>query len=247
MNTTERRLIDLGERLDWPETADLTKAVQDRVSAPRPTHRPQRRLSWAVAAAMIVAISFLASLAPVRQAAAGLLGILGIRIEQTGPIVDGLGFDLDLGAAVTLEEAQAMVDFPLRRPDNLSPPDVIYLDPGKAIVSMVWSANDDLPDVGDTGVGLILTQFRGDSGGFVKQAPPDATVIEATVGDDPGFWIEGGPHALTYVDAAGEVQSDTTRLAGNVLIWPHLGVSHRLESMLDLGASAVIAESLSVP
>ena len=150
------------------------------------------------------------------------------------------------------------MDFPVRVPTaaGFNAPHEIYLldqDEG-AMVSFVYPAGPELPASDETGVGALLTQFRGEADrGLIEKGLPDdgaqETHLEAvTVGGEPGFWISGAPHGFFFVCYdAGECRQERYRLAGNVLLWEQDGVTLRLESALSLEDALAIAESVPAP
>lgn len=241
MRDLEDRLADLGSRLEWPD-ADLAGEVRARLIA-----RPQRRIrpAWA-----LVTVMFLASVLAVgtpggRSAVADALGVVGISISWFDGAMPTTYGDLALGEEATLEEAVDRIDHPLLVPTVLGLPDAIYLDDGR--VSTVWRPTERLAEVGRSGVGLLHMQFIADidSGFLTKQLQGGTDIVAVAVRGNPGYWIEGEPHVLSYVDPDGLVRTDTTRLAENVLLWEEAGVTHRIESALSLEEATLIAESLS--
>jgi len=197
-----------------------------------------------------------------RNAIADRLGLQGVLIrwvdEVPSPEPSQIGAPLLLGRPVTLEQAQEAVDFPVRVPTaaGLDAPDEIYLldqDKG-AMVSFVYPAAPGLPASDQTGVGALLTQFRGEADrGLIEKGLPDggaqATHLEAvSVSGEPGFWISGAPHGFFLVCYdVGECRQERYRLAGNVLLWEQDGVTLRLESALSWEAALAIAESVPAP
>ena len=84
-----------------------------------------------------------------------------------------LGERLGLGQRLTIEEARARVAFPVLLPTlpALGAADEVYLGepPVGGQVSLVWLPRPGLPAAPETGVALLLTQFRaGLEPGFVK-------------------------------------------------------------------------------
>jgi len=194
-----------------------------------------------------------------RNAIADRLGLPGVLIrwvdEVPAPEPSQVGAPLRLGRQVTLDEAQAAVDFPLRIPTAIGfdAPDEIYLldKDYSAMVSFVYPAAPGLPASDQTGVGALLTQFRGEADrGMIEKGLPDdgaqATHLQAVrVDGEPGFWISGAPHAFFVVCyGAGDCRQEWYRLAGNVLLWEQDGVTLRLESALSLEDALAIAESV---
>ncbi len=49
---------------------------------------------------------------------------------------------------------------------------------------------------------------------------------------EPGLWLEGGPHTLTYFNRRGEFRERTIVIHGNVLLWNHGELTLRLEGKL---------------
>ena len=218
------------------------------------------RTLWLIAAILLIAIAGGLVLFPeARNAIADRLGLPGVLIrwvdEVPAPEPSQVGAPLRLGRQVTLDEAQAAVDFPLRIPTavGFDPPDEIYLldKDYSAMVSFVYPAAPGLPASDQTGVGALLTQFRGEADrGMIEKGLPDdgaqATHLKAvSVGGEPGFWISGAPHAFFVVCyGAGDCRQEWYRLAGNVLLWEQDGVTLRLESALSLEDALAIAESV---
>src|SRR5829696_2855732 len=257
----EQRLIDLGPRL-YPTTPDLATQVRRRLeSEPVPRIVTPRPMIWLVAALLLIAIAGGLVLFPeARNAIADRLGLQGVQIrwvdDAPTPEPSRVGAPLLLGRPVSLAEAQAAVDFPVRVPtaDGFDAPGEVYLlDQNEgAMVSFVYPAGPGLPASDETGVGALLTQFQGDADrGLIEKGLLDdgaeETHLEAVmVGGEPGFWISGAPHAFFFVCYdAGECRQERYRLAGNVLIWEQDGVTLRLESALTREDALAVAESVS--
>jgi hypothetical protein len=250
----ERSLSDLGRHIAYPETPDLTATVRARIEASPRSHwwpwSERRRALAAVVLVFVAIASATLALSPAaRRAVADWLGIGGIRIVQGGRSDAPVAEDLRLGEHVSLAEVEEETTFDVvvpARPD-LHAPDEVYLDdviPGGQ-VSLVYRAGADLPEAEQTGVGLLVTEFRStlDETLVKKVVPSEATVEPAVVDGLPAFWIQG-PHTLLYEDAEGDVREDRSRLAANVLIWEQDGVTIRLESALSKASALRIAESM---
>jgi hypothetical protein len=72
-----------------------------------------------------------------------------------------------------------------------------------------------------------------------------AMIRGATVNGHPGFWIEGQPHELFFLDRNGQPIPQTVRLAGNVLVWQQGALLLRIESALPLDRALMIARSVA--
>jgi hypothetical protein len=159
------------------------------------------------------------------------------------------GAHLRLGQALALAEARARVAFPVLTPDlpELGAPDEVYLSdpPAGGQVTLVYRAGPGRPvAAGETGVALLLAQFRALDIFVGKGLGPGTRLEELTVNGGRGYWIEGGPHLLVYRDASGAVRDEMTRLAGNVLLWEQGGQTLRLEGALTKEAALRVAASL---
>lgn len=260
----EQALRDLGPELAFPPTPDLAARVVAHLETQLPTPLPVFRRRWAIwlaAALIILLLGTLALFPEVRTAIANRLGLRGVQIQWVDevPTPSPIGTLLMLGHQVTLEEAQAAVDFPVYLPtaDSFADPREIYLlGLGEdAMISFVYPARAALPESDVIGVGALLTQFRGnaernliekglrtDDGGL-------ATSLDAvTVNEERGFWISGAPHSAFLVcHDDGDCREERYRLAGNVLLWERDGVTLRLESALGREESLAVAESVRPP
>ncbi len=273
-NTTplDDQLTALAPQLAFPPTPDLAAAVHARLAQDTP-RRQRTPWSWqqsrwparliALACLLILLFGAVLILSPTARATVRTwLQIPGLTIREV-PTVSSpavatpanatpttIGARFNLGARVTLSTAQQRVGFPIALPTvpTLGPPDEIYLatPPPDGQVTLVWLARPDLPADRMPGVGLILSQFRGNLAPGLWQKRVDArTFIEyPNVHGRYAFWIVGGPHTFAYSDASGQPREETTRLAGNVLLWERQGITYRLEGVRTKEEAIAIAESL---
>jgi hypothetical protein len=256
MSIEERSILEAALRstaaaIDVPPTPAIATAMRPRLAAPPP--RARRRLMPALAVAGACLVAFLAVLTfspAAREAVADFFGIGGIRIvfgEPDGPPLD---FDIELGEQVSADAAQVLVDFPVRtlQDPDLGAPDGYFHStppPGGAITT-VYEASRDLPEVGNSGIGLLLTQFRGspDQDYFKKLFHLEEPIEFVTVEGEDGVWI-GNVHELQYFDRDGELQVENARLSSPALIWESGGVTYRLESNLTRDEAITYANSIS--
>jgi hypothetical protein len=268
----EDALRDLGTHLDLPATPDLAAAVATRLReapapAPAPTPRgwrerlPRlpawRRLALAGLAVVLLAAAVLVVSPGTREAVARRLGLRGIDIriggERPTPTVTtrpGERLELGLGERVTLEEARRRVGFPVLVPTaaGFQRPDAVYVNPDQPLggrVDFVYRARPGLPASPYTDAGLLVTQFQGTlTADFIKKVVAGGLVEEVRVAGQPGFWFSGEPHFYTYRDRAGEITDESTRLAGNTLVWQAGDQTLRLEGQLSKEEALRIAESM---
>ncbi|MDQ1391025.1 MAG: hypothetical protein QOF30_2 [Acidimicrobiaceae bacterium] len=228
-----------------------------RSLAPRGVPAPRRpALVAAVVVVTVVALvaAALAISPGARRAAANLLGLESVHIS-TGPLppvprLPAGTAPLDLGEPVTLAQASARIGFPVRLP-ALAPfdrPDAVYFatPPPEGEVTLAYLPGPDLPGTPQTGVGLLLTEFRArlEAGFFGKLAGPGTTIEALTLRGQPAYWLSGAPHAIFYRDARGDVFPDTLRLAANTLVWQSGAVTVRIEGDIAKARALAIADSI---
>jgi hypothetical protein len=259
----EGALTRLSQEVAFPPTPALVTGVRTGIAAgaPRRGFMPDKlfggRQSWqtAVAALVLVIAVFGAVMVfspAARHAVADFFGVEGIDIEvKATPLptdVPALGTALDLGERTTLADAEEAAGFDIQLPADLGTPDEVYRDQfGLQMTSLVYVASDELPESSTTGVGLLISQFegriaRGDLLGKIVHQGARLDPIE--VNGQPGYWIDGEPHILYFIDPSGIILDDTVRLAGNTLMWESGGVTIRMESELSKAEALRIARSM---
>jgi hypothetical protein len=158
------------------------------------------------------------------------------------------GTRLALGQLLTLDQVRTRVAFQIPLPTALGPPDEVYLadTPPGGQVALLYYPRPDLPQAKTTSVGLLLTAFQGSvsNGALGKGLPPGTRLEEVRVNGGKGFWIEGDPHQFFYLDSRGQGRVETTRLAGNVLLWEQDKLTLRLESALAKDETLKIAATV---
>jgi hypothetical protein len=256
----ERALGDLAAHLEPPPTVDLVPRVRARLVADPVTAtvvtpgfgRPTgwARLAVAGLAIVVVAGTVLVASPGTRRAVADWFGLRGVEIESREELPATLGTELDVGARVPLAEAETQAGFAVLLPpvDRFGEPDAVFVAPAPsgARVTLLYRATEQLPATDATGVGLLLTQFVADPdrAALRKSIAAGGSIEETTVDGEPGYWFEGEPHGVTFTDEHGELLEDSSRLAGNTLVWEHGDLTLRIESALTRAETVRIAESL---
>lgn len=252
----ERALRDLGPRYPYPPTPNLSSRVRLRITA-RPIGRPRRLNLWrdpprlALAAAVLFVLLGAAALAnpTTRDAIAHFFHVRGVVVSRQQSPLPSLSpiVPLDLGRRTTLADAQSAVSFKIAVPSTLGDPDAVYVisDIPGGEISLAYLPRPGTPLVKQTGLGVLVTEFRGDLvPGFIgKGLGPGTTLQETSVNGDPGWWIAGEPHMI-YVDIHGNGQEVTLRMAANTLVWEHAGVTYRIESGLSRADAFRLAADL---
>jgi hypothetical protein len=255
ISNLEQRLADLGTHLEFPPTPALAAMVRPRLAQPppRPTAKRARVIFATVAAILAVALT-----PPVRTAIAHWLGINGVVISPLTSLSPspaphptaspaGLGSNLDLGRRTTLDAARSTAGFQVVVPPTLGSPDGVYTrsDLGP-VVTLAYSPSAGLPASAQTGVGLLITEFRGATNPMLIQkfVGPDTTITPVTVDGGSGLWLDGAPHQLAYDLPDGSFAPDSLRLAGPTLVFERGEVTIRVEGNLSEAQALAIAQSL---
>jgi hypothetical protein len=234
----ERRLADLAGSIEWPPTPDLRAGVRTGIARAR--RRRLRRLL--IAATLAIALAG-------GSATAAYLELRGATIQQvpglpspsptgTGP----LGARLDLGQRyASLAAAEAAAGFHARVPAALGQPDEAWFRESPGVITLVYRPRPGLPASSDPRVGALVMEARASvsAPSFGKLTTADTHVQPVTVNGGQGFWITGAPHGFFFYGVTGE--TDTFRLAGDVLIWNQADLVVRIESGLDEQGSLRVA------
>jgi hypothetical protein len=248
-NGLERELALLGPEIAIPSTPPLAAAVAVGLRRPR----AQSRLGLRLSRGLVLAV--LATLLLVGIAAALGIAIGGIRfVTSSGtplPLPAGVAADRGLGRLVTLGEARSAVSFPIRLPANtaLGEPEHVYVStllPAGGRVALAYGERPGFPADPTSGIGVLITEFRGDIGpeSFEKLIQQGVRVEEVTVNGRTGYWVAGGQHYYFYRNADGAVVDDTMRLVGDTLIWEQDGLTLRIEGAPSLAAAQELAAAL---
>ena len=231
---------DLATAVAWPVTPDLVTTVSVALE------RPVRGRGWATPWPRAVVIAIVATLLLAAAVAAAVLALPGLRLTFV-PTLPPAAQD-PLGSRLALGERVAPGDVAVNVPAALGEPDEIYVNASGDVVTLVYAASGDLPEVADTGIGLIVQEIRGE----LDRERVEKLVVEvgaivtpATVGGAEGLWVTGPPHVVRYRDANGVERGEMTRLVGDTLVWQAGDVLFRIES--GLGMDATIAIGASIP
>ena len=241
MTELERQLVALGAAIEYPPTPNLAARVRSRLEARRPVFGfgLRRALAFALVV-LIVAVGALMAVPSTRSAILGWLGLNGVAIERVETLPEVRpGAELELGEPVSREEAARRAGHEVRVPEALGPPDAVYVRQAfpVEIVSLVYAEGDE-PE-------YVLTQFRGGLREVLvkKLVEPGTRVVPVALGGEPGFWVEGAPHVVAWVDEEGTVREDELALAGNVLLWQNGELTFRLEGAETLREALRVAAS----
>jgi hypothetical protein len=251
----EQALRDLGPRYPYPPTPNLAVAVRSRLVA-RPVAPVRPLVLWrgparlALAAAVVLVLAGAAALInpTTRDAIAHFFHVPGVIVSRVSPLPSVSPVTpLNLGRRTTLADAQSAVSFTIAVPSELGTPDAVYVDTGVpgGEVALAYTPRPGFPLVKQTGLGVLITEFRGDliPGFLTKEVGPSTTMEETSVNGNPGWWLAGEPH-LVFVQVTGTDYQMQLRMAANTLIWEHAGVTYRIESGLSKADAFRVAAGL---
>lgn len=152
---------------------------------------------------------------------------------------------------ITLQEAEAQAgeDTPLLLPQTpeIGKPDRVFSVPfpSEGSIALVYRARPELPSIGPTGTGMVLTQTPGDlEPTFLQDIPKKKTFEKVKVGGRSGYWM---PRSLAYWIPEMRQDAPPARSAGppeSILVWEQGGLSLRLESNLARKEAIRVAESV---
>lgn len=251
MPDLERLLADARPLVDWPPTPDVAPTVARRLAAPpaRRARRSRRTLALAVGLALLLASAAVAAVPAARDALGDLLGIGGVEIERvpTTPRPPARPGTLDLGDPATLAAAGRRVGFRVLVPRaaGLGSPQVRVAAGGA--VHLAYPARPGLPAAGTTGLGLLLSEFRGVGATTTflqKSLGPGTRLERVPVGRHRGVFMSGAAHQVVFRDPEGRIRVERPRLAGDALIWQRGSVTLRLEGRFDRERALRIARSV---
>jgi hypothetical protein len=261
MTELERALVRLGGEIAFPETPDVLAAVGDRLeqAAPARRRRPSRRALVVAFVALALAAGAAMAVPAARSAILEFFGLRGATVTRVDTLPPAetrpeapvtAAAELELGSPVPVVDGTVRVKWPyLVVPGALGPPDEAYysslLPDGK--VSLVYEPGAGVPRSPFTGVGILITEFRGDlAPGYVDKLVAGGTAIEQLrVGRHRAIWLEGGPHFVAFRTPDGGFGEDVGRLAGNTLLMELGRLLVRIEGDLERDRAVEIARSLA--
>ncbi len=231
-------LVAHAAEFEYPATPNIGAAVLRRAAAgPGERVRQARRLSFAIVVVAIIAAGIALALPGPRDAVADWLGlrVQGVVIDRLPPGVDQLPSAVDVQELATitdLEGAAALLGFePVLVSGFGEPRSVLVVDyDGNSFAVLIYEEFD---------------LWQSDGGGYFAKGLPPGTVLEAlTINGFPAYWMEGGPHLVTFYGDDGEPVAGSVRtVLRNTLLIRTDHLFYRLETELGLEKAKEIAAS----
>ena len=255
MPELERMLRAAGRELEFPPTPDLAASVAGRLEGKRASRRVlpsvgfRRALALALIALLVLAGAVMAASPSARDAVLELFGLQGATVERRATLPDPPELrPLDLGRRVTARPHAAELAFTPLTPAALKPPDAVYVRRGVpgGELSLAYRPRPGLPEAAATGLGLLVSEFRGDlAPAYAGKIGGEATSIEPLeVEGDRALWIEGAPHFFFYRPPDSDFAQRELRLAANVLLLERGPLLIRLEGAFGRDRALALARSL---
>jgi hypothetical protein len=259
MDELARDLAALRRELDFPATPDLAAAVGDRLRS-LPAPQPRRRVVWlparpvrvlvlAAVLVLLLAGGVVAASPTVRHELLDLLGLRGATVERTtAPPPKPVRRPLDLGSRVSLARASRLAGFRPLVPARAGRPLAVRFDAGVAggQVSILYPPAPGLPRTKTTGLGLLVSEFRGEESReyLTKIAPQATTVRRLRIQGHRAAWIAGAPHYFFYRVPGVGLGDAPLAVAQNVLLIERGPLLVRFEGAFSLERARAIARSL---
>lgn len=251
----ESRLQALAKDFEYPLTPSIKDGVMRRLH--KPAARRNRKLAWGLTMLIVVAAGMM-SVPNVRAAVLefiqiGIVRIFPAPVESPTPMREVpvtatpaltqsslIPFLDSLGGQTNLENARAIVDFPIPLPahsTDLGEPDRVFIqDANGWMVILVWL---EPQDPGRVRMSLHLIE----EGSWTIGKYHPEIIQETTLNNQRAIWTVGD-YPLILQNA--EVQF-VRLIEGHVLVWEVNKVTYRLETNLSLEEAIRIAESLQAP
>ena len=164
-----------------------------------------------------------------------------VKPSGGGSLMPSAGEGLGFGDRISLRDARRVAadELLLPRTPKLGKPDEVYASgPSRnGGVVLVYRARGGLPPLGDTGIGLILTELPGEVEAAYLAGGAGAGIEEVSVGGERGYWVPAGRRHSSPVKR-------TDDLPGSVLLWKQGGLALRLEADISKQEAIHIAESV---
>ena len=224
-------------------TGDLSQPV---VASLRRAGAPARR-RWTAARVALVAAVIVLVLASAAYASYRLVFDAGpVTVHRERPPAAAVGQRLALGDEVKPDDPRIRIAVVVPHVAGFAGAPQWWFD-GRATdqISLTFPPQADLPEIGNSGVGLLIQEFDGQGEETVRKYVTTSTNAERVhIGSSNGVFLSGGDHALFYLDRNGRYVTSPGRLVGNALIFQRGDLTIRIEAQLPRAQMLQVASSL---
>ncbi len=248
----QERFVATLDELELPE-ADLVTPVMLSVVEERRGSVPRPRMAIGFALVILV-VALILAIEPTREAVADFFGIGTTRVEIVPE--EDLSADLPGNAELTATTQRSTLTADSSEANTIDGTEpAVDADPIPMLGSPVevadlgvargrrytWPADEDLPPLGDTETGLILSVRRAEGPLDVKRVASEAELVMVSIDyagvPTVGLWI-GSDHELITAGSTEPVLSE------QVLLWAADGIQYRLEGDLPVDRMQQLAQSV---
>jgi hypothetical protein len=243
MTELELQLTRLGAEVEFPPTPDLSGTVRRRLAARPPRAGfPRRRAILVALVVLAVVIGAVMAVPSARTSILKWFHLRGVTVErvETLPRAHERSLTAGLGQPLTFPQAARRVGFRILLPrlEGRRPKRVYVLE--NAVVSALLGVPDD-----GRRKPVLLSEFQGSNFYLLKKAANGAThVLSVRVNGQPGLWLAGAPHVLSWVDPSGRYGERSVLVTGDVLLWQRGGLTFRLEGHLSKADALRLASTI---
>ncbi|MDA0166171.1 hypothetical protein OM076_38255 [Solirubrobacter ginsenosidimutans] len=223
MSDLETALRELD--VEWPDTPDLSHAVQARIAERRRKVSWRARIAYFAAALVLLGGGTLAVSPAARSSVLEWLGLKSVEIKREAP-KPVIGRELDLGTPLAAPPKGTRI------PQALGAPDTAYdtiLPDGTHTVSLVYTGPPK----------LLIQVFRARATPFIEKTLGQGATAERVAN---GYWITGA-HGFAYQSAKG-FGYEQQRLADRTLLIERDGLLIRVEGNTTKARALAIAASI---
>jgi hypothetical protein len=129
----------------------------------------------------------------------------------------------------------------------LAQPDRVYISTGRGLesVTLVYRPRPGLPEVLNSDVGLIVSEYAGEAAPYFdkyvdQQHPPTPVTVD---GVWPGLHFARGQDVLIHGPGT-TVYSENARTSAPALVWQEGDLTYRLEANIDTRRALQVAAAL---
>ncbi|MDP9257340.1 MAG: hypothetical protein M3Q31_12380 [Actinomycetota bacterium] len=244
--TLERELRDLAAGL--PDPPDITSRVLVAMRERSARRRRRRVVFLAIAVFLLAPATALAFSPDLRDRVLETFGLRSVTVERVKhiPTVSPAARSLQLGSRISLTQARSALQVRFHSPRALGAPDAIFEDDLQAGVDVTL-----LYEPGTVAARLgvhrrvLVSILRGtlDKQLIGKTIGTATTARQFRLDGGQALLLTGQPHIVVIFRHGSTIETTSTRLAGNTLLWQRRALLVRIEGNLREARLIAIARS----
>jgi hypothetical protein len=246
--TLERDLSALAAGL--PDPPDLSARVLVAMREASVRRRRRRVAVLALAVFLLAPATALAFSPDLRDRVLETFGLRGVTVDRVAhiPTVSPAARSLQLGERISLTQARSALKVRFHSPKALGAPDAIFEDQLQAGVD-ITELYEPGTVAGRLGVrrrvlvsilrGTLDQQLLGKTIGFATKAK------QFRLDGGQALLLSGKPHIVVIFRRGNRIDTTSTRMAGNTLLWQRRALLVRIEGNLPEARLVAIARSIT--